>query len=71
MPVVLTSCDLAKHIYLLLVFFGGEGQVPTGFPVYRIMLSVNKDNFTSFFPVRMRLIFFVALVHWLDTPVQH
>lgn len=33
------------------------------------MESLNEDSFTSF-PTRVHIIFFLALLHWLEPPVQ-
>lgn len=39
--------------------------------MYNIILSVNKDNFTFSFPYGCLEFLFLAILHWLDTPVPH
>ena len=39
--------------------------------MYRITLSVNKDSFTFSLLYGCLEFLFLAILHWLDTPVPH
>ena len=39
--------------------------------MYNIILSVNKGNFTFSFPYGCLEFLFLAVLHWLDTPVPY